>query len=103
MNNYFHILVPFWGAWTKYGWSKGEFGVGLAKDRIDKLAKQNKSIIVKVSTKNQEYTISAKKVQTFPVEKIKDYNKYVYVVRGSALNYKKSLSLYDLMTMGVFG
>jgi hypothetical protein len=105
MLNEFHIQVPFWSAWQKFGWRKGEYGVGLAKDIIDRLAEQNKTAIVRIGKDPKAYTIKAKKVQKFPIEQIKNWDKQVYIVKKSALNYKKVEPLTDevLAKMGVFG
>ncbi|HEC64055.1 MAG TPA: hypothetical protein ENI23_02035 [bacterium] len=104
-DNYFHILRPYFSAWMKYNWPKDDFGLSLAKDRIDLLASQNAAAIVRYGKSNQEYTISARKARRYPVEQIKDYGKWVYVVPKSALNYraKKIETLKDLAEAGIFG
>ena len=88
-NNEFHINTPYYGAWTKYGWQKDDWGLGLNKKRIDLLASNNKTVVVGYGKSSQQYTISAKKVQSFPIEKIKDTSLEVYIVPKSALNYRK--------------
>lgn len=108
-NNYFHILVPYWGAWVKYNWAKNDYGVGLDKEKIDILAKDNQTVIVRIGKHKQEYTIKATAVQTYPLERIKDYYKLVYIVQRSALNYRKvkteetPQSTEELSRLGVFG
>lgn len=88
LNNYFHILVPYYGAWTKYGWPKNDWGIGLETERIDELAKIDSTIVVRYGKDKQEYTIAAKKVQKYPVERVKDYDTWVYIVQKSVLNYR---------------
>lgn len=107
MNNYFHIRNPYYSAWKKYGWSKDDWGIGLAKYKIDELAKKDKTIVVRYGKKLQNYTISAKKVQKYPIEIVKNYNLQLYVIPKSALNYRKKKSeedeMKELSKLGVFG
>ena len=89
INNYFYIKIPYFGAWKKYGWKKGDWGMGLEKKRIDSIAKYNGIAIVGYYKSDQKYIILAKKVQSYPKKKIKDYNIYVYVVPRSVIEYKE--------------
>ena len=89
IDNNFYIHTPYFSAWEKYHWTPGEWSVGLEKKRIDKLAIMKSTDTVYVNVRNEgDFTIKASKVKTFPVEKIKNYDRYVYVVRRSALNRK---------------
>lgn len=97
MNNQFDIRQPFWGAWTKYGWQKGDWGIGLNKDRIDKLAEKNENAIVKYY-KSDWKVIEAKKVQKYPLYKV-DFNTLLYIVKKSAL---KEINKIDLSDPKVF-
>ena len=97
-DNYFHIHVPIFGVEQIYGW-KNEQGIGLLKRKIDKLARNNRTIIVRIGDDTQEYTIKARKVQTFPIHTKKktvvrgqeeiQQEVITYVVKKSALNPRK--------------
>jgi len=104
---YFNINTPFFGAWSKYSWATDDWGIGLNKSRIDKLAESNETIYVSYGGKKQLYTIKAKKVQTFPVEDINGYNVKVYILPRSKLNYckrkKEDIKLEELCKSGAFG
>jgi hypothetical protein len=95
IDRYFHINRPYFSAGIKYGWGNTEsvrrknWGIGLAKDRIDFLAETDETIIVKYGKVDKEYTISARKVKLYPVEEIKGYGKLVYIIPKSILNYRK--------------
>ena len=102
LDNYFHIHTPYYGAWVKYGWQKNDWGIGLAKDKVDKLAKADQVVVVRYGKEKQQYTISAKKIQQYPKERIKNYDLWVYIVPKSALNYRKE-SMEDLGKLGIFG
>ena len=88
MNRTFHINTPYFGAYVKYGWQKDDWGIGLSKPKIDKLAKENATVLVSYGKSNQQYTIKAEKVKTYPLEEIKNTGLKVYIVPKSALNYK---------------
>jgi len=103
---YFHINTPYYGAWSKYGWGRDDWGLGLCKERIDRYAKTNETIFVSYKEKKQLYTIKARKVQKYPVEKL--WNRLeVYIIPKSSLNYKptpkKLDTIEELAKAGVFG
>lgn len=85
MDNYFHIHVPIFGVEKIYGW-KNEIGVGLAKYKIDKLAQEDATIVVRIGKSPKEYTIKAYKVQMYPLHKVPNSRVECYVVKKSALN-----------------
>ena len=89
LDNHFHINVPYFGAYVKYGWKYGDWGIGLSKSRVDELAKYKATLIVSYGKKDQEYTISAKKAQTYPIEEVKGYNTKLYIVPKSSLYFKQ--------------
>ena len=103
--NLFHIHVPIYGVEQIYGW-KNEQGIGLLKRKIDKLAQDNQTVIVRVGEDTQEYTIKARKVQTFPIHKKKktlirgqeeiQQEVITYVVKKSALNPRKPKSQEEI-------
>jgi len=101
-SNQFHIHRPFYSAWRKYGWNPDDYGIGLHKGKIDKLAKDNATCIISYGKSDQEYTIKAKKVQMYPIENIKESNVKVYVVQRSALNYRKKIPLTPLMEYNIY-
>ena len=41
LDRHFHINTPFYGAWTKYNWNRDDWGLGLAKHRVDALAQSH--------------------------------------------------------------
>jgi len=95
--NYFNIHSPYFSAWQKYGWENGCWGIGLEKRQIDDLASKNGTAIVKYGKSDIEYTIKAKDVQQYPVEQVKTYNTFVYIVPKTALKYyKKPKSISDM-------
>ncbi len=86
--NDFNIRTPYFGAWTKYGWEKGDWGIGLNKERIDLLALRDMPARVTYGKDARTYMIPAKEVQKYPVEGIKESDTEVYIVPKSALNIK---------------
>ncbi len=53
----FKIKEPYWGAWKRYGWDKGVWGVGLNLHRIKKAKDQGAKEVI-VQTNNQTYTVT---------------------------------------------
>ena len=104
-NNNFHIHKPYFSAWRRYGWSKNDWGLGLRKEIIDKLAEQNLIAIISYGQSNQKYTLAARKIQQYPIESIKNSNILVYIIPKSSLNYKKSYKeeMQYLCQLGIFG
>jgi hypothetical protein len=88
-DNHFHINVPYFGAWTKYGWGKDDWGLGLNKERVDGLAKQKATLIVSYGKSNQEYTIGAEKAQTYPIKDVKNFGVKLYIIPKSALHFRQ--------------
>ena len=98
ISTYFHIHEPIWGVKQIYGWDN-EVGIGLLRRKIDKLAQNDLTIIVRIGDDLQEYTIKARKVQEFPVHTKKKHlvrgqkeieqDVITYVVKKSALNPRK--------------
>jgi len=101
----FYINKPFYSAGQKFGWENEEYGVGLEKNRIDHLAHCHKTAIVRIGNEPNAYTIKAREVQRYPVDQIKNYDLWVYVVPKSKLNYKKiePITTESLFKLGVFG
>lgn len=106
-DKYFHINTPYYSAWTKYGWNKDDWGLGLEKKKVDKLAKMNQTLYVSYGKKDQLYTINAKKVKEYPVDVLKYGNVKLYIIPKSSLNYcersQKEIEEKEFMAMGVFG
>lgn len=104
-DKFFYINTPFYSAGNKYGWGKDNWGIGLNKKRIDKLAKQDITIYVSYGKKDQLYTIKASKVKTYPVEELKWGNTKVYIIPKSALNYcelvKEEIEEKELIKAGL--
>ena len=105
-DKHFHINTPFYGAWKKYNWPLDDWGFGLRKERIDKLAKTDETIYVSYLKKPQLYTIKAKAVQKYPMEEIGWAKVKVYVIPRSSLNYCQSkrseIVLEEMKRNGVF-
>ena len=104
-NNYFHINTPYYGAWTKYGWGRDDWGLGLNKERIDKLD-DGETIYVSYGKKDTLYTIKAGKVKKYPVEKLRWGGVKVYIIPKSVLNYKGLLQNEELKEearLGIYG
>lgn len=103
---HFHINTPYYGAWTKYGWQPEDWGLGLRKERIDKLAKNGATIYVSYSKSDQLYTIKAEKVKTYPIDEIGWAKVPLYVIPRSSLNYceitREEIELKELYQSGVF-
>ena len=104
---YFHINSPYYSAWTKYGWMPNDWGLGLRKERIDKLAKVGATIYVSYLKSEQLYTIKAEKAKTYPIDEIGWAKLKVYVIPRSSLNYceltKEDIRTKELYQSGVFG
>jgi hypothetical protein len=104
---HFHINTPYYGAWTRYGWKKDDWGLGLRKERIDKLAKSGATIYVSYLKSDQLYTIKAELVKTYPIDEIGWAKVKVYVIPRSALNYceqsAEEIKSREMYRAGVFG
>lgn len=96
MNNYFHINTPFFSAWQRYGWEKNCWGIGLEKKKVDDLASKDKTALIRYGKDSNLYHIKAKDVQKYPVEQVKTYNTFVYIVPKTALKYKQEKSISDM-------
>lgn len=53
----FKIREPYWGAWQRYGWDKGVWGVGLNLRRL-KRAKDKGIKQVLIKTQGKTYQVS---------------------------------------------
>jgi len=104
---HFHINTPYYGAYTKYGWQLNDWGFGLRKERIDKLAKEDATIYVSYLKKEQLYTIKAKLVQKYPIDEIGWAKLKIHIIPRSSLNYcelkQEDIKLKELCESGVFG
>ena len=104
---HFHINTPYYGAYTKYGWQLNDWGFGLNKKRIDKLAKENATIYVSYLKSSRLYTIKAEAVQKYPIDKIGWASVEVYIIPRSSLNYcdrtREDIKLKELCQSGIFG
>ena len=104
---HFHINTPYFGAWSKYGWGKDDWGFGLKKERVDKLAECDATLYISYLKKPQLYTIKAKKVQQYPIEEISWSKVKVYIVPRSSLNYcertQEEIEIKEMCEDGVFG
>ena len=95
LDTFFHIHVPIYGVKKLFGWDN-EIGVGLLKRKIDRLAKDDRTIRVRIGDDIQEYTIKVRKVKEFPIHRSKKIlirgqeeiksPVITYVVKKSALN-----------------
>jgi len=84
--NYFHIFQPYYGAWVEYGWAKDDWGIGLNKERVDRLSKQGNLIWVSYGKDTEKkYYIKSQVVQRCPVRAIAGSNVKLYVVPKSQL------------------
>ena len=89
------------GVAARYGWPEGEWCLGLLKSKVDKLATENKTAYITYWKNPREYYLEAKKIQSYPVERIKDYDLFVYILPVSALKEKpKEDGLKQLCKMG---
>lgn len=102
--------MPFWGAYSKYGWEKGEWAVGLEKEKVDALAAKDKEITIKIKVSRNNpatlYYIKAKRVQECPIEQFKGNTSVKgYIVRKGLLGFKVNntdMSMEALAKLGVF-
>jgi len=106
-DKYFHINTPYYSAWTKYGWGKDDWGLGLKKERIDELAKEDATIYISYLIKPQLYTIKAKVIQKYPIDEIGWAKVKIYIIPRSSLNYcerkQEDIELKEMAKNGVFG
>lgn len=65
-----HIREPYYGAASKFGWTKGDFGVGVVENRIVSAILSKEKLEIKVGKDTDEYVIGP---QTF-WDKAKGYN-----------------------------
>ena len=105
----FEIKIPIFGVQKLYDWEKGVDGIGLLKDRIDVLADLNEIVYVSWGKDRQTiYTISAKKVQNYPLHDIPKWKgHYTYVVKSTDLNKsqvsKNDYEIKEMCENGTFG
>lgn len=70
------IQEPWWGAWKKFGWAKGIWGVGFKAKDIDKAIKNKQQLEVQIYKFKDKYTISPVTVRNFA-----EKNNSVYIAR----------------------
>lgn len=78
----FNIKEPYWGAWKKYGWNKGEWSVGLDKDQVDKMDERETA---RVETRGERYLVKIADVKKSPIEEVR-WGKKLYIVRENLLD-----------------
>ena len=61
------IDAPYWGAWKKFGWEKGTWGVGIKKQKVE-AAKVAGYDLFKISVNKAQYFISPEFVETYALE-----------------------------------
>lgn len=59
------IQEPYWGAWKKFGWAKGIWGVGFKAKDIDKAIKSKEQLEVTIYKFKDTYKISPVTVRNF--------------------------------------
>ena len=55
------IRQPFFGAWKKYGWPKGTWGIGIKRKKITDAGLKGEKITITLRGKPTEYQITPKK------------------------------------------
>jgi len=55
-----NIREPFYGAWKKYGWKKGVWGVGIKQSEIMKAGIYGEKIYITLRDEPTEYMINPK-------------------------------------------
>jgi len=86
------IQEPWWGAWKRYGWAKGIWGVGFKKEDIEKAIENKQKLEVKVGSKDILYEISPVTVknysQKYKTQFLARHNAILYVVPNTRLRKK---------------
>lgn len=86
------IREPYWGAWKKYGWEKGRWGIGLKADVVDEVAGVNGILRIEIGKVNETLKIKAKVVQHFAKENNTEFtakNKTRLYVIPKVINHDK--------------
>lgn len=83
------IKEPWWGAFKKFGWPQGTWGVGLNKREVDAAATQNKMLDIHIWKFKGIFYVPAREVQAYAKEKNTMYTAKagtrLYVVPSSIL------------------
>lgn len=83
-NNYIldKLHEPYWGAYQRYGWEQGVFGIGIACEVVNKAMDNRYGVVVEIE-KYGTYRINPNKLEKYHNQK------YIYVA-----NDKKFLYVY---------
>jgi hypothetical protein len=91
----FKIKTPLFNYWRKYGWKEGTLGLGLEKCSVDKAAEKDKTLIVYYWKFQNKYTVKAKTVQKYPIERIKGGSTEVYIIPTTILSRDTTENPYE--------
>ncbi len=91
------IQEPYWGAWQKFGWAKGIWGVGIAVNEIEKAIVKKEPIIITIHGFKEKYQISPTTVKNYAEKNNTKYlamfNRELYVVPQTELEKCKNIKL----------
>lgn len=59
------IQEPWWGAWKKFGWADGIWGVSISKDRVEKAIENKEKIILNIWKFKRKFSVSPITVKNY--------------------------------------
>ena len=91
----FNIRTPLFHYWEKYGYPKDTWFLGLNKADIDKAAIKDEKVKVKYWKHKDIFTVKAKTVQKYPVERLKGGDMELYIIPTTILGKSKVASAWE--------
>lgn len=83
------IQEPYWGAFKRFGWAKGIWGIGLARKDIYKAIINKERVYIKIYKFKDEFDISPITVRNYALKNKTmykaRYNNWLYVVPSTLL------------------
>lgn len=73
------IQEPWWGAWEKFGWAKGIWGVSIAKHKIEEAIKNKEKVYLNIWKFKKRYEVSPVTVKNYSQK-----NKTQNLARGNS-------------------
>ena len=90
------IQEPWWGAWKRFGWAKGIWGVSFSKKVVDKAIKDKEKLFVHIWKFKTRYIISPVTVKNYAqknnTENKARHNTILYCVPQTLLKKEKNLT-----------
>lgn len=62
------VQEPWWGAWSRFSWAKGIWGVGLDSNKVKNAIKKKQKLEVHIKYFGSTFTISPTRVRNYAEE-----------------------------------